>query len=133
MRAVSHSRGRASCLLQALLNLTRGPLCTGVAGRRHLSPHHQPLLTSRFIISLLRPLICSSPIFLSFSSPLLALYFHVEQQPRCERFADVPCEAGAQTHPCIQTACGSGCGARSHQKPQMIKEEQRDGETAMLL
>lgn len=101
VHAVSHSRGHASCLLQVQLQAFSNqrptlPRC----GRQTPSfPRRPPLLTSRLIISPLHPLVCSSLIFLPVSSPSLALYFHVEQSPRCA----VPCER-AQAHPCIRCA-----------------------------
>lgn len=132
MQTVLHSRGRALCLLQALLWALIRPEARSAQVRPSEATFPPQLATSHIPFHHLpaASLVCSSPIFLSFSSPLLALYFHVEQQPQCERFSDIPCETGAQAHACLQTACGSGCGARSHQKPQMMKEEQRSSETA---
>lgn len=114
---VSHSRGHTSYLLRALLWALIQPEVRSAQVPPADAIFWPPSATSHIPFHH-RPLVCFFPIFLSFSSPSLVLYFHVEQQPCCEHFADVPCETGAQAHACIQTAGGSGRGARSHQKPR---------------
>lgn len=87
VQAVPHSWRRASCLLQVLLRSLIRPEARSAQVRpadtifpppsatSHVSFHHLPAA------------------FLSFASPSLTL-FHVEQQPRCERFGNITCETG---------------------------------------
>lgn len=115
------------------LSWTRHPPRTDAVGRRQLSP-----ADSHFA----RP-VSSSPRCVPSSVPLLSssrspphrshFIFMLSNRPAASASHSVPCETGAQAHPCIQTTHGSGCGARSQQKPQKMKEKQRDVEAATFL